>query len=179
MDPRLTHSSRLRDDRIKPGQAPGAIQPVYNSHLWNGPDLTFGPFRLDPRQRLIFRASTPLRLGSRAREILFTLMERAGESVRKSELIARVWPDTIVEESTLRVHIAALRKALGDGRSGMRYVENINGYGYRFIASVIRLDAERCSAASHASAAEHPHNVPGPVLDCAGCWCDCHRSRAP
>jgi DNA-binding winged helix-turn-helix (wHTH) protein len=72
--------------------------------------------------------------------------ERAGESVRKSELIARVWPDTIVEESTLRVHIAALRKALGDGCSGMRYVENINGYGYRFIAPVIRLDGERDSS---------------------------------
>jgi DNA-binding response OmpR family regulator len=73
------------------------------------------------------RGHAPLRLGSRALEILLTLVERAGEVVKKSELMARVWPDTVVEEGTLRVHIAALRKALGDGQSGMWYVENVTG----------------------------------------------------
>jgi DNA-binding winged helix-turn-helix (wHTH) protein len=61
------------------------------------------------------------------RSEIWTLAGRAGETVRKSELMARVWPDTIVEEDTLRVQIAALRKALGDGRADMRYVENVTG----------------------------------------------------
>ena len=61
----------------------------------------------------------------------------------KSELIARVWPNTIVEEGTLRVHINALRKALGCGQSGVRYVENVTGRGYLFIAPVIRREETR------------------------------------
>jgi DNA-binding winged helix-turn-helix (wHTH) protein len=124
-----------------------------------GQDLTFGPFRLDRQQRVIFRAHAPLRLGSRAREILLILVERAGEVVKKSELMARVWPDTIVEEGTLRVHIAALRKALGDGQSGVRYVENVTGHGYRFIAPLTRVDETRASPATQVHAAD-AHNVP-------------------
>ena len=108
-----------------------------------GLELQFGPFRLFPQQRLLLRTDTPLRLGSRAREILFALVERAGEIVMKSELIARVWPNTIVEEGTLRVHINALRKALGCGKSGARYVENVTGRGYLFIAPVIRREETR------------------------------------
>jgi DNA-binding winged helix-turn-helix (wHTH) protein len=119
-----------------------------------GQKLTFGPFRLDRQQRVIFRGHAPLRLGSRAREILLTLVERAGEVVKKSELMARVWPDTVVEEGTLRVHIAALRKALGDGQSGMRYVENVTGHGYRFIAPLTRVDDTRPTPAPQVHAAE-------------------------
>jgi predicted ATPase/DNA-binding winged helix-turn-helix (wHTH) protein len=103
-----------------------------------GLELQFGPFRLFPQQRLLLRTDAPLRLGHRAREILFALVERAGEIVMKSELIERVWPNTVVEEGTLRVHINALRKALGCGKSGVRYVENVTGRGYLFIAPVIR-----------------------------------------
>jgi DNA-binding winged helix-turn-helix (wHTH) protein len=90
---------------------------------WSGQEPRFGPFRLNPRQRVIFRAEAPRRLGSRAWEILLTLVERAGEIVGKNELMARVWPATFVEEGTLRVHITALRKALGDGKSDMRACE--------------------------------------------------------
>jgi predicted ATPase/DNA-binding winged helix-turn-helix (wHTH) protein len=103
------------------------------------PILAFGPFRLLPAQRVLLRAEEPVRLGSRAREILVFLVEHAGRIVKKNELIKRVWPETFVEEGTLRVHIAALRKALQDGKSGMRYVENITGHGYRFIAPITRL----------------------------------------
>jgi predicted ATPase/DNA-binding winged helix-turn-helix (wHTH) protein len=108
-----------------------------------GLELQFGPFRLFPQQRLLLRTDTPLRLGSRAREILFALVERAGEIVMKSELIERVWPNTIVEEGTLRVHVNSLRKALGCGKSGVRYVENVTGRGYLFIAPVIRREETR------------------------------------
>ena len=85
--------------------------------------LAFGPFVLNPTQRLLLRGDRPVRLGSRAREILICLVERAGTVVSKNELIKRVWPETIVEEGTLRVHIASLRKILGEGRTQARYVE--------------------------------------------------------
>jgi DNA-binding winged helix-turn-helix (wHTH) protein len=87
---------------------------------------------------VLLEDGTPLRLGSRALDILVTLVESAGETIGKDQLIARAWPDTVVEENALRVHVAALRKALGDGRGGNRYIVNIPGRGYSFIAPVTR-----------------------------------------
>jgi DNA-binding winged helix-turn-helix (wHTH) protein len=104
-----------------------------------GPELVFGAFRFLSHQRLLYRDITPVRIGSRAREILVVLVERAGEIVRKNELIARVWPHTIVEDGTLRVHIAGLRKALNDGKEGLRFVESVSGIGYRFVAPLAYL----------------------------------------
>ena len=111
---------------------------IQTIQMAGGLELQFGPFRLLPQQRLLLHSDIPLRLGSRAREILFALVERAGEIVMKNELIARVWPNTIVEEGTLRVHVNSLRRALGCGKSGVRYVENVTGRGYVFIAPVTR-----------------------------------------
>jgi predicted ATPase/DNA-binding winged helix-turn-helix (wHTH) protein len=108
--------------------------------------LSFGPFRLDPVRRVLLEAGRTCRVGSRALEILLTLAERGGQIVSKNELIARVWPDSVVQEATLRVHIAALRKILGDGESGVRYVENFSGRGYRFVAEVRGLPAATSSA---------------------------------
>src|ERR1700754_1852223 len=101
-------------------------------------NVAFGPFVLNPTQRVLLRGDRPVRLGSRAREILICLVERAGTVVSKNELIRRVWPETVVEEGTLRVHIASLRKILGEGRAQTRYVENVTGHGYRFVATVTR-----------------------------------------
>src|ERR1700741_1127603 len=98
--------------------------------------ITFGPFLLLPGEQLLLESGKPVRLGSRALEILAALVERAGDLVSKDELIQRVWPNTIVEETNLKVHIAALRRALGDGRDGNRYVVNTPGRGYRFVAPV-------------------------------------------
>jgi DNA-binding winged helix-turn-helix (wHTH) protein len=109
----------------------------HDSQTVNGATLTFGPYRLLPLQRMVLRGSTPLQLGSPAREILFALVEHAGEVVHKRELLRRVWPDSVVEEATLRVHITALRRALGQGEAGARYVETVTGRGYRFVAPVI------------------------------------------
>src|SRR5690242_565723 len=102
--------------------------------------LEFGPYRLLSRPLILLKGGQPVRLGSRAREILLMLVQHAGRVVRKGELIKHVWPDTIVEEGTLRVHIAALRRALEDGRRGVRYIENVTGYGYRFVAPLSCLD---------------------------------------
>ena len=102
--------------------------------------MLFGPFRVLPAQQLLLEADKPVRLGSRALEILIALVERAGELVSKEDLVARVWPSTFVEEGSLRVHVAALRRALGDGQAGRRYVANVPGRGYQFVAPVTVLD---------------------------------------
>jgi DNA-binding winged helix-turn-helix (wHTH) protein len=75
-------------------------------------------------------------LGSRALEILIALLERRGELVSKQDLMARVWPNVFVEPANLTVHMSALRRALRDGRDGHRFIVNIPGRGYRFVASV-------------------------------------------
>src|ERR1700716_1354380 len=104
---------------------------------------SFGPFRLFAAERLLEKADEPLQLGGRALDILITLVERAGEGVTRKELISRVWPDVIVEEANLRVHVAGLRKALGDGHDGARYVANVPGRGYCFVAPVRRSASQR------------------------------------
>src|SRR5882724_1599239 len=76
--------------------------------------IEFGPFRLIAQERRLERAGQAVKVGSRALDLLIALAERAGEVVSKEELIARLWPDTTVEGSGIRVHVAALRKALGD-----------------------------------------------------------------
>jgi DNA-binding winged helix-turn-helix (wHTH) protein len=98
--------------------------------------IAFGPFRLFPIQRLLTEDGEPVRIGSRAFDILLALLERPGELVTKEELIARVWPNTFVEPANLAVQIAGLRRALGDGVGQTRYVINIPGRGYRFVAPV-------------------------------------------
>jgi len=77
-------------------------------------------------------------LGSRAFDLLFVLVNRPGEVVSKGELMAKAWPDLTVEESSLRFQIAQLRRALGDGQEGERYVTNVPGPGYCFVAPVGR-----------------------------------------
>ncbi len=123
------------------------------------PAISFGPFHLLPTQRLLLEADKPLPVGSRALDILIALVERPGEVVGKDELVARVWPNTFVEDGNLKVQVAALRRILGDGRPGRRYVVNVHGRGYVFVAPVRRKDSQR--PALHA-AAEHARNLPAP-----------------
>jgi DNA-binding winged helix-turn-helix (wHTH) protein len=117
---------------------------------------SFGPFRLFPAQRLLLEGGEPVRIGSRALDILIALVARAGELVRKQELMAHVWPDTFVEPANLTVHIAALRRALGDGRDGNRFLLNIPGRGYQFVAPVTRAENfGRFETATSAPTGEH------------------------
>jgi predicted ATPase/DNA-binding winged helix-turn-helix (wHTH) protein len=121
--------------------------------------VSFGPFQLLPAQRLLLEGEAPVRLGSRALAILTTLVERPGELVTKGELMARVWPDTFVDEAALRVHVSALRRALGDGQAGRRFVANVPGRGYQFLAPVEI--SEPRTAPSHVDmAGSRPHNLP-------------------
>ncbi|MFC4307799.1 ATP-binding protein [Steroidobacter flavus] len=112
----------------------------------------FGPFRLSPIARVIERDGVPLALGDRALDILIALVARSGEIVSHRDLIAHVWRDLVVSPGTLRVHMSALRKALGDGNGGARYIENVTGQGYCFVAQVT-YDA---AASSPTALAEFP-----------------------
>jgi len=98
--------------------------------------FSFGPFRLIPAERLLTESGRQVRLGSRALDILVTLVERAGDVVAKNEIMACVWPTTTVAEDNLTVHMTALRRALQDGRNGRRYVVTIPGRGYSFVGQV-------------------------------------------
>ena len=99
-------------------------------------DVSFGRFRLLPKQLLLLEGDKPVCLGSRALEILIALLERRGELVTKQDLMARVWPNVFVEPANLTVHMSALRRALRDGRDGHRFIVNIPGRGYCFVATV-------------------------------------------
>jgi DNA-binding winged helix-turn-helix (wHTH) protein len=99
----------------------------------------FGPFVLDRERRQLSRGGEPVRLGSRAFDILVALAGRAGQVISRHELVRLVWQDVAVEEAGARVHIASLRKALADGLDGARYIVNVSGRGYCFV-SPIRFD---------------------------------------
>jgi predicted ATPase/DNA-binding winged helix-turn-helix (wHTH) protein len=99
----------------------------------------FGPFELSIGERVLLRDGRALPLGDRALDILNYLADRPGEVIAKQELIDHVWSDVTVEEGSLRVHVAAIRKALGDGQFGNRYIANIKGRGYSFVGTVVPL----------------------------------------
>ncbi|HKQ79651.1 MAG TPA: tetratricopeptide repeat protein [Blastocatellia bacterium] len=96
----------------------------------------FGPFRLDPAERLLLRAGDIVPLAPKAFETLLALVERHGRVWQKEELIKRIWPDTFVEEGNLAQHIFTLRRALTDGQNGCQYIETIPRRGYCFVAEV-------------------------------------------
>jgi predicted ATPase/DNA-binding winged helix-turn-helix (wHTH) protein len=97
---------------------------------------SFGPFRLLPTERVLERNGTPVKLGSRALDILIVLLEHAPEVVNKRDLMERVWGPLVVDEVSLRFHVAALRKRLGNDDSSIRYIRNIPGRGYCFAGAV-------------------------------------------
>src|SRR5713226_1574091 len=101
--------------------------------------LRFGPFELSIGERILRRDGQVLPLGGRALDILIYLADRPGEVIAKQELIDHVWSDVTVEEGSLRVHVAAIRKALGDGQFGNRYIANIKARGYSFVGTVVPL----------------------------------------
>ncbi|HEX2010551.1 MAG TPA: winged helix-turn-helix domain-containing protein, partial [Roseateles sp.] len=97
------------------------------------PALNFGPFTLQPAHRVLLEGAQPVHLGGRAFDLLLALLERPGEVLSTPELLARVWPGSVVEPGSVRVHLSALRKALGDGRNGRRFIINVPPGGYCFV----------------------------------------------
>ncbi|QBX42347.1 transcriptional regulator [Pseudomonas fluorescens] len=118
--------------------------------------LGFGPYRIQPGKRLLLEGEQPLRLGRRAMDILLILLAHAGDVVSKQQLIAGVWPDSVVEDINLRVHMAALRKALGDGQGGQRYIVTVAQRGYSFVAPIRLQSIEQHTCAETGTR----HNLP-------------------
>ncbi|HTT04539.1 MAG TPA: winged helix-turn-helix domain-containing protein [Steroidobacteraceae bacterium] len=108
------------------------------------PDYEFGGFRLDTAaQTLISPQGEPIPLPSRAYQTLIFLVERAGELVEKSSLMASVWPHSVVEENNLSQCIFTLRKALGESAGERRFILTVPGRGFRFVAPVRVLPREQ------------------------------------
>lgn len=96
----------------------------------------FGPFRLDPGERLLLRDGQPVAITPKAFDLLAYLVQRPGRLADKHALMAALWPDTVVEEANLAYNVSALRKALGDGHDGEQIIQTVPTRGYRFVAPV-------------------------------------------
>jgi predicted ATPase/DNA-binding winged helix-turn-helix (wHTH) protein len=123
---------------------------------------SFGPFRLNVAERLLEQDGAPVTLGARALDILAILTQRQGQVVEKKELMDLVWPGVNVDEGSLRFHMNGLRRALGDGREGARYIATIPGRGYCFVAPILLLDEDN-PLVGRESASEAPATLPPPL----------------
>jgi len=104
--------------------------------------LEFGPFRIDPEQRLLLRDKQPIPLSPKAFDLLLLLTQRGGQVVLKDDLMKMLWPDTFVEESNLGQHVFQLRKALGERPQDHDYIITVPGRGYRFAQKVREVSEE-------------------------------------
>ncbi|HLM58780.1 MAG TPA: tetratricopeptide repeat protein [Pyrinomonadaceae bacterium] len=102
----------------------------------------FGPFCLDASERLLLRDGEPVPLEPKVFDTLVLLVQNGGHLLEKGELLNQVWPDAVVEEGSLTRNVSALRRALGDGENGLRYIETVPRRGYRFVAGVRELGDE-------------------------------------
>src|SRR6476660_1933947 len=115
----------------------------------------FGPFTVDPVERVALRDGKPLILTPKVFDTLLCLVRKLGRVLTKEEILHEVWPDTFVEEVNLAVNISTLRKALGEGPQESRYIATIPGRGYRFVAEVQEIrdsgEGKLVGAPSHSS----------------------------
>jgi DNA-binding winged helix-turn-helix (wHTH) protein/Tfp pilus assembly protein PilF len=116
----------------------------------------FGPFRLDTVERLLLRRDTPVTLTPKVFDILLMLVRNSGRALEKEAFMREIWPDSFVEEGNLNRNISTLRKALGDGQDGQRFIETIPKRGYRFVASVRETGAPAAQATNARSIAVLP-----------------------
>lgn len=122
----------------------------------------FGAFRLDADERLLLRAGEVVALAPKTFDVLLALVEQSGHLLEKEELLKTVWPDSFVEENNLADNISKLRKALGEGENGYKFIETVPKRGYRFVG-----DVRRVSDAALPPIEEYPQSAPltGPVKD--------------
>lgn len=130
---------------------------IKNKELYN-----FGPFHLDAEERLLYRGETPIPLAGKSFDLLLALVRSAGHLQSREELIAALWPNTIVEESNLTWNVNALRKALGDDRRKPHYIETVRGHGYRFVAPVETQVAVSDTPDTQSAPAATSTSTPGP-----------------
>ena len=109
----------------------------------------FREFELDPAERRLTGAGTPIALTPKVFDTLVLLVQRSGHLVTKDELMKALWPRGYVEESNLTKHVWLIRRALGDGESESRFIETVPKVGYRFIAPVTTRPARRDAPPRH------------------------------
>lgn len=122
--------------------------------------LLFGPFELNRKARVLKKQGAPVCLGGRALDLLIALIERPYEVVAKRELMEKVWPDVARGEASLRFQLGELRKALGDGQAGNRYITNVPGRGYCFVARVTPADQGIATDLPHPSTSGRNAQLP-------------------
>src|SRR5262245_7227330 len=125
------------------GEALKTVMDHQTKHVYE-----FGPFRLDVAEHLLLRDGKAVSLTPKAFDLLLALVERHGHLLEKDELLKKVWPGTFVEEANLASNISQLRRALGDGENGHRYIETAPKRGYRFVANVKRVVNEHAELTS-------------------------------
>ena len=164
-----THSQPAGAMHTRPlgSSAQSAIQSIDRQVEPPQYEISFGPFRLLPARRLLLKGHSPVPLGGRVVDLLIALAERPGEIVSKSELIATVWPHACVDAGNLKVRVAALRRALGDGRAGERYISTVVGRGYCFVAPISR-SIRPGPVTAELPAAKSLTNLPAPVVRLIG-----------
>lgn len=122
--------------------------------------LSFGSFELIPSRRILLENNKPVGIRSRALDLLCLLVEASGQILSKDELLARAWPSTFVDEANVRVQINELRRVLGDGRHGRRYIVTVPNRGYSFVETVHRRPArppgDRATAADRQGVGSPP-----------------------
>jgi DNA-binding winged helix-turn-helix (wHTH) protein/TolB-like protein/Tfp pilus assembly protein PilF len=111
----------------------------------------FGPFRLDQAGRRLLRGGAPVSLTPKVFETLLVLVEHHGQSLSRSELIARIWPETSVAEHNLNQSVAVLRKVLDDDPRQPDYIATLPGRGYSFIAEVSHTEVHRVGNGNQSS----------------------------
>lgn len=119
----------------------------------------FGPFVLHPFRRTLLRERSKVRIGPKAFDILCALVEHCGRDLGREELEKSVWGNVIVDERTVRVHMAALRKALGDQVAAPRYILTTPGVGYRFISEVREFTEAETVAGAPANGSATPDEL--------------------
>jgi DNA-binding winged helix-turn-helix (wHTH) protein len=120
----------------------------------------FDGFRIYAGRREMLRDGAVVGLGMRGFDVLLALIERRGRLVPKDELMQAVWPGAIVEENTLAAQIAAVRRALGDGQDGKRYLLTVQGRGYRFVGLVTEDHVSGAAPEAPPAAAARPADPP-------------------
>jgi DNA-binding winged helix-turn-helix (wHTH) protein/tetratricopeptide (TPR) repeat protein len=103
---------------------------------WNNSRYEFGPFVLDPKERLLLRDGQALTLTPKAFDTLRLLVANSGHVLTKEEMLTELWADTFVEEANLTNNISILRRALGDDSESQQFIKTVPRVGYRFVAPV-------------------------------------------
>jgi DNA-binding winged helix-turn-helix (wHTH) protein/TolB-like protein len=139
--------------------------PIDTKHLYQ-----FGPFELNPAERVLFLQGRAVAVTPKAFDLLVVLVEKSGHLCQKEELMKALWPDSFVEEGNLSVTVSSLRKVLGNDRGHQRYIETVSKSGYRFAALVNHVIPESQPEAyleelsKRQTGALSPPNTPAPLI---------------